>query len=94
MALRPTSREVTRRAILRAYRQANDAHTVEDAVLFHNELIDLFATEAMLVRTSSCHDGKKAAIIREINARAEYHRDVVDRLTDIVETNQQLIWQP
>ncbi len=93
MALRPTSRELTQRAIFSTYRQAIDAHTVEDAILFHNALIDLFAIEAMIVRTSSCQDEKKIAMIREINARAGYHRDVVDRLTDIVETNQQLIWR-
>ncbi len=94
MALRQTSHELTQRAILKTYRQAADAHTVEDAIVFHNELIDLFAIEAMIMRMSSCHGDKKAETIREITARAEYHRDVVDRLTDILETNQQLIWRP
>ncbi len=93
MALRPTSHELTQRAILRTYRQATDAHTVEDAIVFHNELIDLFAAEAMIMRRSSYHEEEKAVMIRQINTRAEYHRDVVDRLTDIVETNQQLIWR-
>jgi len=90
MTLRPTSSEFTR-AILSAYQQASDAHTVEDAIIYHSELIDFFAAEVMTVRASSHHEEKKAAMIREITARAEYHRDMVDLLTDIAETNQQPI---
>jgi hypothetical protein len=94
MALRPTSHELTQRAIISTYRRAIDAYTVEDALRLHNELVDLLAIEAMIVKVSSRSEAKKAAMIRRINCRAEYHRDAVDRLTDTIENKQQLIWHP
>jgi hypothetical protein len=94
MALRPTGHELTQQAIDSTYQRAIDAYTVEDAVRCHSELVDLLAIEAMIVRVSSRTEATKAAMLREITACAEYHRDVVDRLTDIIETRQQLVWQP
>ncbi len=90
MVLHPTS-ELIWGATLGDYRRDDDA-TIDDAILFHSELLDRLAMEVRLVRTSSRSDAKKSAMIEEITARAEYHRDMVDRLTDIVETNRQLIW--
>eukprot|EP00456_Euglypha_rotunda_P093503 TRINITY_DN98744_c0_g1_i1.p1 TRINITY_DN98744_c0_g1~~TRINITY_DN98744_c0_g1_i1.p1 ORF type:complete len:103 (-),score=11.24 TRINITY_DN98744_c0_g1_i1:18-302(-) len=94
MALRPSGHELTQQAIDSTYERAIDAYTVEEAVRCHSELVDLLAIEAMIVRVSSRSETTKAAMLREIHVCAEYHRDVVDRLTDIIETNRQLIWQP
>jgi hypothetical protein len=94
MALHSSSYELTRNAIDACYRHAIDVHTVEDAARCHSEILDLLSIEAMIVRISSRPDAKKTAMLRVITKRAEYHRDVVDRLTDIIERKQQLIWKP
>ena len=93
MSLRPTGHELTRRAIRITSERAIDAYTAEDAVRFHSELLDLLAIEAMIVKLGSQSTAAKETAIGEINARARFHRDAVDRLTDIIETNQQLIWR-
>lgn len=69
-----------------------DAYTVESAVCYHSELVDLLAIEAMVVRMSDQSEAAKEAAIKDITVCASYHRDIVDRLTDIIEANQQLIW--
>jgi hypothetical protein len=95
MALYSTDLAQTQRAIRVAYERAVDAHTVEDAARYHSELIDLLAVEAVIVRTSSgLLQPKKDALLRDITGCAEHHRDAVDRLTDIIEGNQQLVWRP
>jgi hypothetical protein len=86
--------ELTRNAIDACCRHTMDAHTVEDAVRCHSEILDLLSIEAMIVRISARPDARKTAMLRRISKQAEYHRDVIDRLTDIVEHKQQLIWKP
>jgi hypothetical protein len=93
MTLRPNSHELTQLAIEATYERALDAHTVEDAVRCHSELVDLLAIETMIVRLSARSESLKTKMIREINQSAAYHRDAVDRLTDIVEQGQQFIWR-
>ncbi len=93
MALHSNSHVLTERAIRAAYRQAIDAYTVEDALRYHSELIDLLAAEAMIVRASALSESSKKALIRDINARAEHHCEAVDRLTDIIEGSQRLTWR-
>lgn len=88
-----TDRDRTLRAIHVAYERAIDAYTVESAVRCHSEILDLLAAEMMLVRTSDQSEAAKDAAINDISICARYHRDVVDRLTDIIEANQQLIWR-
>lgn len=94
MSLHPTGHELTRRAIRITCERAIDAYTVEEAARLHSELLDLLAIEAMIVKMGSQSELTKQTAIRDINARARYHRDAVDRLTDIIETGQQLIWRP
>jgi len=94
MALHPMGYELTQRAIRITYERAIDAYTVESAVRYHSELVDLLAIEAMIVRMSDQNETAKKAAIDDITARASYHRDVVDRLTDIIESNRQLGWRP
>lgn len=94
MTLRSNRPALVRRAINTTYQRAIDAHTVEDAVRYHSELVDLLSTAAMMVRASAKNQAARDAALRDINASATYHRDVVDRLTDIIERNQQLVWQP
>lgn len=93
MSLHPNARELTR-AIEIAEERAADAYTVESAVRCHSELLDLLAIEAIVIRMSDQSEHEKDAAISEITAKAGYHRDAVDRLTDIIEANQQLIWYP
>jgi len=94
MTLRANSHALMRRAIRTAYRRAIDAHTVEDAVRHHSELVDLLSIEAMIVRTSAQSEENKEAALKDINASATYHRDAVDRLTDIIESKVHLVWRP
>jgi hypothetical protein len=94
MTLRANHHALMRRALGIAYQRAVDAHTVEDAVRHHSELVDLLAIEAMAVRRSGQSEAAKEAALSEINAHATHHRDAVDRLTDIIEGKQQLVWRP
>jgi hypothetical protein len=94
MALRPTGHELTQQAINSTYERAIDAHTVEDAARYHSELVDLLAIEAMIIRVSSRKEQIKARMLKDITSCAEYHRDVVDRLTDIIENGRQFVWSP
>lgn len=93
MSLHPNARELTR-AIEIVEERALDAYTVESAVRCHSELLDLLAIEAIVIRMSDQSEAEKDAAISDITAKARYHRDAMDRLTDIIEAEQQLIWRP
>ena len=88
-----TSPESTRQAIERVLQKALDAYTVEDALRHNSEILDLLAIEMMIIRVSCRSHENKQKLLREATIRAEHHRDVVDRLTDIIEQNGQLILQ-
>ncbi len=92
MALRLTSYDLVRNAINACRRRAMDAHTVEDALRSHSEILDMLDIEATIVRMSTRSDARKKVMLRGITEQAGYHRDVIDRLTDIVAQKQQLIW--
>jgi len=86
-----TSHELTRQAIERVLRKAIDAYTVEDALRYNSEILDLLAIEMMIIRISSRSDENKESLLGEAIKRAEHHRDIVDRLTGIIEHNGQLV---
>ena len=89
-----TSHELTRQAIERVLQKAIDAYTVEDALRYNSEILDLLAIEMMIIRVNCrSYDDKKQKLLREATIRAEHHRDVVDRLTDIIEQSGQLVFQ-
>jgi hypothetical protein len=88
-----TSHELTRQAIERVLRKALDAYTVEDALRYNSEILDLLAIEMMIIRVSCRSYDDKQKLLREATIRAEHHRDVVDRLTDIIEQSGQLVFQ-
>ena len=88
-----TSHELTQRAIERVLQKAIDAFTIEDALSYNSEILDLLAIEMMIIRVSSRSDENKQILLREATKRAEHHRDIVDRLTDIIEQNGQLVLQ-
>jgi hypothetical protein len=88
-----TSHELTRQAIERVLQKAFDAYTVEDALRFNSEILDLLAIEMMIIRVSGRSYDDKQKLLREATIRAEHHRDTVDRLTDIIEQNGQLVLQ-
>ena len=94
MTLRPSSHELTQQAICRCYRRAIDAYTVKDALRWHSALVDLLLIQAKIVRISRRSEPVKTKMIGEITARAQEHRDAVDRLTDIIEGQQQAVWTP
>jgi|GEM_PF-5810592 hypothetical protein len=80
-----TSHELTWEAIEQVLQKAIDAYTVEDALRYNSEILDLLAIEMMIIRNSS-RSQKKQSLLREATRRAEHHRDIVDGLTDISET--------
>ncbi|MFA5958064.1 hypothetical protein [Hyphomicrobium sp.] len=94
MPLPASGHELTQPAIGIVYQRAIDAYTAEDAMRYHSELVDLLAIEAMIVKMSSRSDAETDQAILDIQACAQYHRDAVDRLTDIIESKQQFIWRP
>jgi hypothetical protein len=75
-----TSHELTRQAIERVLRKALDAYTVEDALRYNSEILDLLAIEMMIIRVSCRSYDDKQKLLREATIRAEHHRDTVDRL--------------
>jgi hypothetical protein len=93
MRLRLNCPELMQREIDCLHHQAIDAHTPEDAVHYHSELVDLFSRTAITLRESTEGEAAKRAILAEFNACAAYHRDAVDRLTDIIEGKRQLVWR-
>jgi hypothetical protein len=92
MALK-SSHELTRQAIERVLQKSIDAHTVEDALRCNSEILDLLATEIMIIRASCRSAENKENLLRKATIQAEYHRDIVDRLTDVVEQNDLLVLQ-
>ncbi len=94
MDLQPHGLVLAQPAIRDAYQRAIDAFTVEDAVRHHSELIDLLAVEVVLLRASPLSAQTKDCLIRAINECARHHCDAVDRLTDVIENQLHLVWQP
>jgi hypothetical protein len=88
-----TSHELTRQAIEGVLQKALDAYTIEDALRYNSEILDLLAIEMTIIRVSSRGYDDKQKLLREATIRAEHHRDIVDRLTDIIEQNGQLVLQ-
>jgi len=81
-----TSHELTWEAIEQVLQKAIDAYTVEDALRYNSEILDLLAIEMMIIRNSSRSRANKQSLLREATKQAEHHRDIVDGLTDISET--------
>ena len=93
MTLWSHGQEFTELMIRTVSQRAVDAHTVEEAAGCHSQLIDLLAIQAMAVRRSSISAAAKEAAIDEINRLAVHHRDALDRLTEIIEAKQGLVWR-
>jgi hypothetical protein len=45
----------------------------------------------MIIRISSRSHQDKKMLLRKSTKRADHHRDIVDRLTDVIERNGQLV---
>jgi hypothetical protein len=93
MTLWSHGQEFTESMIRTVSQRAIDAHTAEEAAGCHSQLIDLLAVQAMAVRRSLRSAAAKEAAIDEINRLAATHRDALDRLTDIIEAKQGLVWR-
>ena len=59
-----TSHELTWEAIEQVLQKAIDAYTVEDALRYNSEILDLLAIEMMIIRNSSRSRKKTVAFTR------------------------------
>ncbi|MET0640662.1 MAG: hypothetical protein ABWZ19_11660 [Hyphomicrobium sp.] len=73
---------------------ALDAHTVEDALYWHNEIITELSIELSLVNATTWPQGVKASMRMALEDRLAQHAAAVTRLAAILERNEQFIWQP
>lgn len=74
--------------------QAIHAHTVEDALYWHSEIVTELAAEAQAIRNGILPDHLRAAVIASLEDRMRDHSMAVRRLHSIIERQDQLIWQP
>ena len=62
-----------------------DAHALEDAIHRHSAILDRLSNEMMTIKNSDSNAKASRAELWKLCSLAEYHRDVVDRLTDVAE---------
>lgn len=67
--------------------EISDTNALEDAIRHHSEILDLLSNEMMAIKNGDRNDDEKQSLLGAVRMRAEYHRDVVDRLTDVIEQN-------
>jgi hypothetical protein len=71
-----------------------DAHTVEDAIFWHSEIINELSVEIYTVNAKSWPDAVRSRTIAELSERQSRHGEALHRLTGIVARNEQFTWQP
>lgn len=71
-----------------------DAHTVEDAIFWHSEIINELSVEIYTVNAKSWPDTIKLRAIADLSERQSRHGEALHRLTGIVTRNEQFTWQP
>ncbi|AGK58529.1 hypothetical protein HYPDE_34288 [Hyphomicrobium denitrificans 1NES1] len=74
--------------------RALDAHTVEDAIFWHSEVINELSIEIYSMATMPWPDVRKQRAIADLTDLQNRHGAILHRLTGIVARNEQLIWQP
>jgi hypothetical protein len=94
MAVDPTREDLSHGELERCYQRAIDATTVEEAVVCHSDIIDLLDMQLIVALSSHRSAARKRQLIEKIRTLASYHRDAVDRLTDLIERKQQFVWHP
>lgn len=63
----------------------HDVAALENAIHHHSEMLDHLSNEMMTIKISDINEGAKRVELWRLRSLAEYHRDVIDRLTDVVE---------
>jgi hypothetical protein len=71
-----------------------DAHTVEDAIFWHSEIINELSVEIYTVNAKPWPDAVRLRTIADLSERQSRHGEALHRLTGIVARNEQLTWQP
>ncbi len=73
---------------------ALDAHTIENAIYWHNEIITELSIELHSIYTMNWPETVKASMTITLEDYLGQHAAAVTRLAGILERNEQLIWQP
>jgi hypothetical protein len=71
-----------------------DAHTIEDAIFWHSEIINELSIEIYSVNSKPWPDELKAKTAADLSELQSRHGAILHRLTGIVARNEQFIWQP
>ena len=71
-----------------------DAHTVEDAIFWHSEIINELSVEIYTVNAKPWPDAVRLRTIADLSERQSRHGQALHRLTGVVARNEQLTWQP
>ena len=71
-----------------------DAHTIEDAIFWHCEIITELTVEMHAVEGGNLPSVVKASTIATIEERVRSHGILLDRLTGVVQRNEQFVWEP
>lgn len=73
---------------------ALDAHTIEDAIFWHSEIINELSVEIHSVSAKPWSETMKAQTVADLSELQSRHGAILHRLTGIVARNEQFIWQP
>ena len=93
--LSPAQADAAPNYLARCSEQALAAHTVEDAIFWHREIISELALQIHETQSKLWPEsGLKETVIKALAERQRDHGRAVVRLSDIVRRNEQLIWQP
>ena len=94
IVLSPIQADAAPNYLARCSEQALDAHTVEDAIFWHREIISELALQIHETESKLWPESAKETVVKALAERQRDHGRAVARLNDIVRRNEQLIWQP
>lgn len=93
IVLSPAQIDVAPNYLGRCSEQALDAHTVEDALFWHREIIGELAVQIDDTELKLWPASAKATVIKALKDRQQDHAGAVARLSGILRRNERLIWQ-
>ena len=94
IVMQRSEREPAPNYLGRCCEQAVDAYTVEDAIFWHCEIINELAVQIHEAQLKLWPESAKATVIRALDERQREHVRAVNRLSGVMQRNEQLIWQP
>lgn len=74
--------------------RALDAHTIEDAIFWHSEIINELSVEIYSIAAKPWSNTMKAQTAADLSELQSRHGAILHRLTGIVARNEQFVWQP